>query len=455
MRYISIFLFINFCSIPLFSQKTSAINKVNALRYLDKGNQEYNEGRVSSAFMSYKQASVTDPTNYKCLLALASVELELNSYYAALEHAAKAYELAKKKKDGELNFVKASAHHRMGELESALQHYKAAEVGYGKSMSKELEIPTLILQCQFGLEELAKGAKNLRKPLAEELMTKHDEYGPILTLGGKTLFFTARKPETTGNNMNPDDQRFFEDIYQASWNEESKTWVLNEEAIEGVNTEGFDALNYVSEDGMYALGTLNTSASKEKTTASSEIVEYGSGDPGILSSATTINHKDLNTSYFEGAATVSDTVIFEDETTSQWMVFVSDRNGEKSMTDLYMVEKKDDIFQQVQAMPKGINTTGRETTPYLSPDGNTLFFSSDALPGMGGFDIYYCKKENGTWGTPVNLGAEFNTVNDDTHFQWYPSMKKAVLASIAENDESFNYQLFEIDLTGLDLPFLK
>ena len=106
-------------------------------------------------------------------------------------------------------------------------------------------------------------------------------------------------------------------------------------------------------------------------------------------------------------------------------------------------------------MPKGINTTGRETTPYLSPDGNTLFFSSDALPGMGGFDIYYCKKENGIWGTPVNLGAQFNTVNDDTHFQWYPSMKKAVLASIAENDESFNYQLFEIDLKGLDLPFLK
>jgi hypothetical protein len=255
--------------------------------------------------------------------------------------------------------------------------------------------------------------------------------------------------------MNPDDQRFFEDIYQASWNEESKTWVLNEEAIEGVNTEGFDALNYVSEDGMYALGTLNTSASKEKTTASSEIVEYGSGDPGILSSATLINQKDLNTSYFEGAATVSDTVIYEDETTSQWMVFVSDRNGEKSMTDLYIVEKKDDIFQQVLAMPKGINTTGRETTPYLSPDGNTLFFSSDALPGMGGFDIYYCKKENGTWGSPVNLGAQFNTVNDDTHFQWYPSMKKAVLASISENDESFNYQLFEIDLTGLDLPFLK
>lgn len=98
MRYISIFLFINFFLHSIFSQKTSALNKVNALRYLDKGNQEYNEGRVSSAFMSYKQASVTDPTNYKCLLALASVELELNSYYSALEHAAKAYELAKRKK---------------------------------------------------------------------------------------------------------------------------------------------------------------------------------------------------------------------------------------------------------------------------------------------------------------------------------------------------------------------
>ena len=455
MKYLFYLLVIQSLTTVVFSQKVSALNKVNALRYLEKGNQEYNEGRLSSAYMSYKQVTTTDPTNYKGFLSLATAELELNSYYAALEHAAKAYELSKKKKDGELNFVKASAHHRMGELESALQHYKLAEQGYGKSLSKELEIPTLIKQCEFGLAELAKGIKNLRKPIAEELTTKHDEYGPILTLGGKTLFFTARKPETTGNNMNPDDQRFFEDIYQASWNEESKSWVLNEEAIEGVNTEGFDALNYVSEDGIYALGTLNTSASKEKTTSSSEIVEYGSGDPGLLSSATILNHKDLNTSYFEGAAAVSDTVVYEDETTSQWLVFVSDRNGDKTMTDLYIVEKKDDVYQQVLPLPKGINTTGRETTPFLSPDGNTLFYSSDALPGMGGFDIYYSKKENGVWGSPVNLGAQFNTVNDDTHFQWYPSMTKAVMASISENDESFNYQLFEIDLTGLDLPFLK
>ena len=98
MKYLFYLLVIQSLTTVLFSQKVSVLNKINARRYLEKGNQEYNEGRLSSAYMSYKQVTTTDPTNYKGFLSLATAELELNSYYAALEHAAKAYELSKKKK---------------------------------------------------------------------------------------------------------------------------------------------------------------------------------------------------------------------------------------------------------------------------------------------------------------------------------------------------------------------
>jgi hypothetical protein len=74
---------------------------------------------------------------------------------------------------------------------------------------------------------------------------------------------------------------------------------------------------------------------------------------------------------------------------------------------------------------------------------------------MGGYDIYYSENVGGKWGNPINLGAAFNTVNDDTHFQYYPELNKAVMAGISENDGVFNYNVFEVDLTGLDFPFLK
>ena len=107
------------------------------------------------------------------------------------------------------------------------------------------------------------------------------------------------------------------------------------------------------------------------------------------------------------------------------------------------------------ALPDFINTTGRETTPFITEDGSLLFFSSDALPGMGGYDVYFCKRNANQWSNPVNLGAAFNTVNDDTHFQYYPSLGKAVMAGLSELDGLFNYNIFQIDFRGTSYPFMK
>ncbi|NDB36017.1 MAG: hypothetical protein EB023_11900, partial [Flavobacteriia bacterium] len=84
-----------------------------------------------------------------------------------------------------------------------------------------------------------------------------------------------------------------------------------------------------------------------------------------------------------------------------------------------------------------------------------LFFSSDELPGYGGYDVFYCVKENGTWSNPVNLGARVNTVNNDTHFRLKENNAGATYASVADQNGFFSYDLFELDLSGLDFPFLK
>jgi outer membrane protein OmpA-like peptidoglycan-associated protein len=52
--------------------------------------------------------------------------------------------------------------------------------------------------------------------------------------------------------------------------------------------------------------------------------------------------------------------------------------------------------------------------PCLTPDGNTMYFSSDMPGGFGKADIYRIKKdEKGNWGKPENMGAKINTEGDD------------------------------------------
>ncbi|MFY7943510.1 MAG: hypothetical protein ACOVNZ_02970 [Crocinitomicaceae bacterium] len=436
------------------NNKTSFFNKLKCSKYISDGNERYNIGRTYDAFMLYKQALTADPYSWKAYYLLATTEFDLNNFNDAKVDIDTALSLAKTKADGEMHFLAAKIYQNLNLIENALEFYKKSKEQLGERGSKEFEIPSFIAQCEFALNEEKNGVKNLRKPFS--INTKYDEYGPILIAKGKKLFFTARQSETTGGNLNPEDQLFFEDIYYAEIDSTTSEFALVPEVMEGINTEGFDALNFVSRNGLYALGTVNTSASKEKTTESSDLYEMTADEPGVFAGMELLKNKLINSTFFDGAACITDSLFIDEDNYIQTLYFVSDRNATKKLTDIFYVEKKNGIFsEEIKVLPDVINTTGRETTPFITGDGRFLFFSSDALPGMGGYDIYYSENIGGNWSQPTNLGAAFNTVNDDTHFQIYPELKKAVMAGISENDGVFNYNIFEVDLSGLEYPFLN
>ncbi|MDR9457663.1 MAG: OmpA family protein [Salegentibacter sp.] len=52
--------------------------------------------------------------------------------------------------------------------------------------------------------------------------------------------------------------------------------------------------------------------------------------------------------------------------------------------------------------------------PALSPDGNTLYFTSDMPGGFGGTDIYKVDINDGVLGDPENLGENINTEQDES-----------------------------------------
>lgn len=68
------------------------------------------------------------------------------------------------------------------------------------------------------------------------------------------------------------------------------------------------------------------------------------------------------------------------------------------------------------ALGGGINATGSgvlQDNPYLSPDGDRLWFTSTRANGQGGKDLWSSQRTNGVWSTPVNLPAPFNSTGHD------------------------------------------
>ncbi|MBI1782680.1 MAG: OmpA family protein, partial [Sphingobacteriales bacterium] len=61
-----------------------------------------------------------------------------------------------------------------------------------------------------------------------------------------------------------------------------------------------------------------------------------------------------------------------------------------------------------------INTPGNESCPFIHADNQTLYFTSDYLPGYGGSDLFVVRKDStGNWGKPENLGYPINTIGDE------------------------------------------
>jgi hypothetical protein len=79
--------------------------------------------------------------------------------------------------------------------------------------------------------------------------------------------------------------------------------------------------------------------------------------------------------------------------------------------DIYSVDLKKSTFSPQKL---NINTKYLESSPCLSPDGNTLYFVSDRPGGMGGKDIWSSERlSKGNWSEPVNLGNKVNTAADE------------------------------------------
>lgn len=91
-------------------------------------------------------------------------------------------------------------------------------------------------------------------------------------------------------------------------------------------------------------------------------------------------------------------------------------NGENK--DIFLMRKLPSGWSEPINLGAVINTEGDENFPYVTPDGNTLYFCSTKHGSMGGYDVYKSEwdMEKDTWGLPVNMGAPINSPFDDMFF---------------------------------------
>ena len=106
-------------------------------------------------------------------------------------------------------------------------------------------------------------------------------------------------------------------------------------------------------------------------------------------------------------------------------------DDENGVRKIYETSIQDTLWSVPAKIDEVSSDFGSEIYPMLSPDGKTLYFSSNGLYGLGGYDLYYSTwdEESNCWSMPRNMGIPFSSPDDDFLFIDSEDEKYSMFAS--------------------------
>jgi hypothetical protein len=100
-----------------------------------------------------------------------------------------------------------------------------------------------------------------------------------------------------------------------------------------------------------------------------------------------------------------DTAYFSTDIDGNFDIFLKRRPAETNLTTWF------NSTYEPSVPVDSINSSSDDKCPMVCRD--IMVFASDRPGGMGGYDLYYSKLENGKWNSPVNFGPKINTHYDE------------------------------------------
>lgn len=123
----------------------------------------------------------------------------------------------------------------------------------------------------------------------------------------------------------------------------------------------------------------------------------------------------------------------------------ADKDG---IRNIFRSEYQDTVWSVPALLNEQMTSPSDEIYPMLSPDGTKLYFSSNGLYGVGGYDIYVSEWDEaaGEWAVPVNMGFPYSSPYDDFLYISTDDAKYSVFASNRDcSSDSVNVYVLEFD----------
>jgi len=390
MRSFTLVIFLLCCHFAAIAQNytTTKTTSEKALAAFNAGIAEADRGQAAIAQGYFEQALKADPKFIDAKLALGDNYAELRDFFKSKKYFEEALALDSAYAPVAFLFL-AKTEWELDKYAECASHTASYLRSNPKNERNRRAAERLLKSAQFAAEAVKNPVAFDPKPVGDSINTKWGEYFPSLTADDELLIFTRRD----GGN----DENFYRS--------ERKDGVWQKPMpLEGVNTSDNEGAQAISPDGTWLVFTgCNREGDGSQGACDlywSQLKSTGWTKPVPFSAV--INSPDWDAQPSIGAD-------------NKTLIFTSSRPGTRGSMDLWQsIRQPNGKWGSPENLGSSINTPGKDHTPFFHPDGQTLYFSSDSLPGMGGSDIFFARRDtDGNWGHPQNLGYPINTKGEE------------------------------------------
>jgi outer membrane protein OmpA-like peptidoglycan-associated protein len=366
------------------------VDKKAAKFYL-QSQQQAGDDNFLAGIESLKQAVAIDSRFEDAWLSMAGMYGELKNYQAAVDN----YRIARAIDSGYFKDFSLSYSINLaglGKFDEALAAVNDFKTIPNLNASSLRSAAYRSRSYQFAIDYAAKNKapdyKFEPRNMGDSINTVVSEYFPTISLDGKHLVFTRRV-----NGIN-------EDFYQSDRLETG--WTRARSLLGNINSNNNEGALNISQDGQWL---IFTGCNFQNGFGSCDLfISYLT--PEGWSSPENMG-PNFNTEFWESAPSLSPD--------KKDLYFTSNRPGGYGGNDLYVSHRMENgRWSPPENMGPSINTAGDESAPFIHADNSSLYFTSNALPGYGGDDLFVVrKKTDGAWGIPENLGYPINTIENE------------------------------------------
>lgn len=412
-----------------FSQNYNTVNTApaKALAAFEDAQRYIQQGDPARALRALDQALAIDSTFIEARLTWAETHFDAGHWTEA-EYGFEAVMRLNPSFHPSVPFNLALAEWRQDKYAEANTHIDNFLRSGVKEAALLYKAQRLKENCLFAMEAVKNPVPFNPRSVGNGVNSDSDEYLPSLTADGSTMIFTRRDDY---------DENFYSSTRQpdGSWGEA--------EYLEGVNTTQNEGAQTISADGSWL---VFTACNRRNDGSQGSCDLYWSQLKNDVWTKPTPFSNAINSAEWDAQPSISPD--------GKMLFFSSTRPGGQGGKDLWFTTRQPGgKWSTPENLGPGINTRGEEQTPFLHPDGQTLYFTSDGLPGMGENDLYFVRKNpDGTWGTPQNLGYPINTRASEGTLTVSLDGKTAYFAAMRPGGQRGSIDIYFFDLPAHARP---